>query len=163
MSSITYQFEYEVFDSIDNLMPADALLLQKAREVTADAYAPYSQFHVGAAASLVNGVILTGSNQENASSPAGICAERVLLSSISVLHPAIPVASMAISYNSRHTRVDHPITPCGICRQTLQEYEFRLQRPIRLVLSGTTGPVWVIQAASMLLPLSFTNQDLAGL
>lgn len=157
MSSITYQFEYDVFLSIDDLLPADANLLQKAREATAMAYAPYSQFHVGAAASLVNGVILTGSNQENAASPAGICAERVLLSTISALHPGIPIASMAVSFNSKLTSVDNPITPCGICRQSLQEYEARLKRPIRLILSGMTGPVWVIPAAGMLLPLSFNN------
>jgi cytidine deaminase len=161
MSSITYQFEYDVFHSIDELVPADANLLQKAREATIQAYAPYSQFHVGAAASLVNGLILTGSNQENASSPAGICAERVLLSAISALHPGIAVDSMAVSFNSELTRVDNPITPCGICRQTLQEYESRLNRPIRLLLSGKSGPVWVIPAAGMLLPLSFNNLNLA--
>lgn len=161
MSSIIYQFEYEVFLSIDDLVPSDAYLLHKAREATTQAYAPYSQFYVGAAASLVNGVILTGSNQENASSPAGICAERVLLSVISALHPGIPVASMAVSFNSELTNVDNPITPCGICRQTLQEYEDRLKWPIRLVLGGMTGPVWVIPAAGMLLPLSFNNLNLA--
>jgi cytidine deaminase len=93
-------FSYDVYDSIEELPAQDASLLKKAQEVTSNAYAPYSHFHVGAAAQLHNGQIVTGSNQENASYPVGICAERVLLSSASSQFPNVPINMIAISYTS---------------------------------------------------------------
>src|SRR5215831_778375 len=95
-----YRFEYEIYESIDELTEEDAWLLSEAREVTSHAYAPYSNFHVGAVAKLANGEILAGSNQENASFPVGLCAERVLLASVSSLYPRVPVETIAISYRS---------------------------------------------------------------
>ncbi|MBC6489407.1 cytidine deaminase [Flavihumibacter stibioxidans] len=162
MTRNKYEFEYEEYDSIDELTEEDAWLLNEAREVTVQAYAPYSNFHVGAVAKLTNGEILAGSNQENASFPVGLCAERVLLASISSLFPNIPVETIAISYRSSLVESDHPISPCGICRQSLQEYEDRMKHPIRLILGGMTGKVYIIPRASMLLPLSFTGGDLGG-
>jgi cytidine deaminase len=155
-----YNFEYKVFDSIDELDPEDAWLLREAQEVTQLAYAPYSNFHVGAVAKMSNGEIVAGSNQENASYPVGLCAERVLLSSVSSLYPKVPIQSIAISYWSEMASSDHPIAPCGICRQSLQEYESRLKSPIRLILGGMEGQVYIIPNATMLLPFSFTNDDL---
>jgi cytidine deaminase len=160
MSKVEYNFSYEVYDSIDQLTDEDAWLLQEARDVSQHAYAPYSNFQVGAVAKLVNGEIVAGSNQENASFPVGLCAERVLLASASSLYPKIPVESIAVSYRSALVESDHPITPCGICRQSLQEYEQRVQRPIRLILGGMEGKIFVIPRASMLLPLSFTSDDM---
>lgn len=155
-----YQFEYESYASIEDLKPEDARLLKEARASTRQAYAPYSKFHVAAVARLANGEILAGTNQENASFPAGICAERVLLSLVSSLYPAVAVDTMAISYNSTQVESDHPISPCGICRQSLLEYEGRVGHPVRLILGGMNGMVYIIPAASMLLPLSFSGQDL---
>src|SRR5436190_19277763 len=93
-----FEFSYLAYDSIDELTDKDSSLLKEAREVTDQAYAPYSKFRVGAAARLANGETVSGTNQENASYPVGICAERVLLSTISSLHPQTPIDSMAISY-----------------------------------------------------------------
>jgi cytidine deaminase len=160
MGKAEYNFSYEVYDSIEQLTEQDAWLLQEAREVSQNAYAPYSNFQVGAVAKLINGEIVAGSNQENASYPAGLCAERVLLSSVASLYPKIAVESIAISYRSTVVESDHPITPCGICRQSLQEYEERVKQPIRLILGGMEGKVIIIPKASMLLPLSFTGDDL---
>jgi cytidine deaminase len=152
--------QYEEYSS-DNELPAeDVLLLTKAREATVNAYAPYSQFHVGAAARLSNGQILTGTNQENASYPAGICAERVLLSTAASLFPGVPIQSVAISYWNERGPGDRPISPCGICRQSLKEFETRTQQPIRLILGGRTGPVYVIPDSGSLLPLAFAPDDL---
>ncbi|MFN7585754.1 MAG: cytidine deaminase family protein, partial [Bacteroidota bacterium] len=89
-------FEYEVYTSSDQLSKEDAFLLQQARSITAQSYAPYSKFHVGAAALLTNGEIITGTNQENASYPVAICAERVLLSALSSRFPGAAVTTMAI-------------------------------------------------------------------
>jgi cytidine deaminase len=155
-----FEFKYQVFESIDELSERDAILLKEAREVTKQAYAPYSKFHVGAAARLSNSEILTGTNQENASYPVGICAERTLLSTISSLYPGTSIDSMAVSYQSQAHSSDHPISPCGMCRQFLQEFEKRLG-PIRLILGGQQGKVFIIESASQLLPLAFSSDELS--
>ena len=154
-----FEFSYEVFNSVEELQDKDASLLKEARDVTKHAYAPYSKFHVGAAARLANGETLSGTNQENASYPVGICAERVLLSTISSLYPETPIDSMAVSYKSDSGKSDHPISPCGMCRQFLQEFEQRVG-PIRLILGGMEGKIFIIQSASQLLPLAFTSEEL---
>lgn len=160
MKEHTYQFTYEVYDSIQDLSAEDAWLLREAQEVTAHAYAPYSNFHVGAVAKLANGEIVAGTNQENASYPAGLCAERVLLSTASSMYPKVPIDTIAISYQSETAGSDHPVAPCGICRQSLQEFESRMKRPVRLILGGMEGKVYVVPQASQLLPFSFTQDDL---
>lgn len=155
-----FEFNYKVYDSIEELPEDQQVLLKKAREVTAQAYAPYSNFQVGAIAKLDNGETVTGSNQENASFPVGLCAERVLLASISSLFPRVAIDTIAVSYKGEGITSDHPISPCGMCRQALQETEFRVGHPIKLVLGGLEGPVYVIDSVSKLLPLAFTSEEL---
>ena len=159
MTKKKIEFDYEVFDDISQLAEEDAWLLNEARAVTEQAYAPYSNFHVGAVAILENGEIVAGTNQENASYPVGICAERVLLGSVATLHAHVPIKSLAISYNSEEVKSDHPISPCGMCRQYLQESEQRIGT-IRLILGGMSGKVYIISSASQLLPLAFTGEEL---
>ncbi len=110
------EFAYEVYKDIGELNEKDAWLLNEARVVTEQAYAPYSNFHVGAVAMLANGEVVAGTNQENASYPVGICAERVLLGTVATLYPQVEVRSIAISYNSDAVKSNHPISPCGMCR-----------------------------------------------
>lgn len=153
-------FEYEVLTSSQLLSSEDAFLLQQARDITQHSYAPYSQFHVGAAARLTNGEIITGTNQENASYPVAICAERVLLSALSSRFPGTAVTTMAISFQNHKGVSKHPITPCGMCRQALVEHQFHFGQVIRLILSGQVGEVYIIQDASSLLPLGFTAKDM---
>jgi cytidine deaminase len=160
MNEKKFEFSYEVYKDSSELNEKDAWLLGEARTVTEQAYAPYSNFHVGAVAILENGEIVAGTNQENASYPVGICAERVLLGSVATLHPKIPIKSIAISYNSEEVKSDHPISPCGMCRQALLEYESRTAKPIRLILSGQEGKVFIIQTAGNLLPFAFTSEEL---
>jgi cytidine deaminase len=164
MTSKQYQFSYQIYNSIEDLTPADAALLQQAREVAEKAYAPYSNFFVGAVAKLANGEVLTGTNQENASYPVTLCAERSLLATVAALHPNVPVETMAITYHNHNKNSDssHPISPCGMCRQSLVEYEGRVNQPIRLILGGFEGKVFVVEEANALLPLSFTSKDLLG-
>ena len=154
------EFSFEVYDNIDELTADDQQLLNTAREVTKKAYAPYSNFHVGAAAKLSNGKIITGSNQENASFPVGICAERVLLSAASSLYPDTSMETLAVSYQSNVVKRAHPISPCGMCRQALQEFELRGGKAIRLILGGMEGKIYVINSATQLLPLAFTSEEL---
>jgi cytidine deaminase len=147
--------QYEEYASESELAAEDALLLAKAREATVYAYAPYSRFRVGAAARLNNKEIITGTNQENASFPAGICAERTLLSAVASLYPHASIDSIAISYDNETGPSDQPISPCGICRQSLQEFVQRTGQDIRLILGGLNGPVYILPQASALMPLAF--------
>lgn len=155
-----FGFTYSVFSSIDELPETEKNLLKEARVATQKSYAPYSNFHVGAAARLEDGNILSGANQENAAFPIGMCAERVVLATAASSFPQVAVNTMAISYEGEGVPSDHPISPCGMCRQSLQEAESRTGRPIKLILGGMQGPVYVIESASQLLPLAFTSTEL---
>lgn len=159
MNTEEFRFNISVYDSIDELNQEDAFILSEARSATQFAYAPYSNFLVGAAAKLVNGETLTGTNQENASYPAGICAERVLLSCAASLHPGTGIETIAIAYNNLKGNSDRPVSPCGICRQSFAEFQQRTQTPMRVILSGMEGPVQVIENAAYLLPLVFGPDD----
>jgi cytidine deaminase len=160
MKKSSYQFEFEEFDTIDELTPSDQSLLLAAREVTKLAYAPYSEFLVGAAALLKNGEVVKGTNQENASYSVGICAERTLLASAAMLYPNIGIQTMAIAYHNLNGSSNEPVSPCGICRQSINEFEGRTKQPIRLILSGMEGKIMIIEKASMLLPMSFGSDNL---
>jgi cytidine deaminase len=160
MKEKKFEFNYEVYDEISELNKQDAELLVKARSVTKQAYAPYSQFFVGAAGRMKTGEIVVGTNQENASYPVGICAERVLLGNAATLYPQVSIDSIAVSFDSREVTPDHPISPCGMCRQALLEYETRTQAPIRLILSGQKGRIYVIKTVQSLLPFAFTGDEL---
>jgi cytidine deaminase len=160
MAKKEYRFDFVTYASDKELLEADAALVKKARVATSLAYAPYSNFRVAAVAKLLNGETVVSTNQENASYPVGICAERVLLSTVASLYPGIPIDTIAISYNNTNGASDKPISPCGICRQSLLEYEERMKHSIRLILSGKEGEVVIVEKVSQLLPLSFGGDDL---
>ena len=160
MDKKEYNFEFEHYDSVDELLKEDAWLLMEARANTKNAYAPYSNFNVAAVARLANGEIVIGTNQENASYPVGICAERSLLATAASLFPGIAIDTMAISYDNLNGESSKPISPCGMCRQSLNEYENRLKTPIRLILGGLDGKVFIIERSSQLLPFSFNATDM---
>lgn len=153
MKEIKHSVSYKELDTPDELPTDLAELLVQAKLSIASAYAPYSNFKVGAAVLLDNGTIVTGSNQENASSPAGLCAERVALSAASAMHPAREVVAIAISAKGSESTLLSPVAPCGICRQTLLEYEHRSNGNIRIVLQGEAGKIFLIESVKELLPL----------
>jgi len=155
-----YEFDYELLDHASLLSNADQALLKAAIKATETAYAPYSNFKVGAAALLSTGQIVLGSNQESASFPVGICAERTLLNSIGSQYPEATILSMAISYDPLNKPSVAPISPCGMCRQSLLDYENRYQAPIKIILAGKSGQVMVIPSASYLLPFGFDGSIL---
>lgn len=160
MTLSQHHFQFEEYATENELRPEDLDLLLRARDAAEKAYAPYSNFKVGAAARLVNNEFFTGSNQENASYPAGTCAERSLMATTAQAFPHVGINTMAISYNNANGNSSEPISPCGICRQVLAEYEYRFKHPIRLILAGLTGKVFIMPSASFLLPLSFTADSL---
>jgi cytidine deaminase len=150
----------EELENESMLGEADQQLVREAKKNTEFAYAPYSGFKVAAVARLKNGAIVSGTNQENASYPVGICAERTLLSAISSLYPNEKIDTIAITYHNTNGDSSQPVAPCGICRQTLLEYELRTNNPIRLLLAGNEGKIIIVEKASSLLPLGFSSDDM---
>lgn len=160
MKKIKSTFTYTQFVSEAELSPEQASLLSEAHRFAKRAYAPYSRFKVGAAARLKSGLILGGANQENASFPVCICAEQTVLSNFGVNHAEDVITSIAITAISSSHLLNHPVSPCGACRQSLLEYENRQRSPIEIILQGESGPVYVIEGIKELLPLSFDGGDL---
>ncbi len=137
-------------------VPVDILqLIAKAEEAANRAYAPYSNFHVGAAILLNNGQIVTGANQENAVFPAGLCAERTAAFSASAHYPEVPFSRIAITAINPVEILREPVSPCGSCRQVLFEYENKFNQPIEVILSGQEGPIYHFSRVADLLPYSF--------
>ncbi len=160
MKQITHTFEYQVFDALRDLSPEDFALLEKAKASLASSYAPYSHYHVGAAVRLENGEVVCGSNQENMSFPAGLCAERVAVYAAAAQYPGITIEALAITASAEAFPVKEPVSPCGICRQAIVEYEIKFQKKIRLILGGESGSVYVIEGMQTLLPLTFIEKCL---
>lgn len=155
----TIEIKYTECDSIDELTISDAILVRKAREASKNGWAPYSNFHVGAAIILENGEIITGNNQENAAYPSGLCAERVTLFSANANYPDSPIVAMAISAFNKNGLTLQSIKPCGACRQSILESETRFGTPIRLILDGSEA-IMVVDGIGNLLPLSFGKESL---
>jgi cytidine deaminase len=137
------------------LNDADSELLKQAEEAAKNAYAPYSQFYVGAALRLASSEIIIGTNQENVAYPSGLCAERVAIFSASTNHPNERVESMAITVNTTRSAIIEPLSPCGACRQVIMEYQNKQQSPIRLILGSQSDKVWIFENAAALLPFGF--------
>lgn len=134
--------------------------MQKAIAARNNAYAPYSNFKVGAALLLDNNEIVIGSNQENAAYPSGLCAERVAVFQAGTLYPNSKILIMAITAGSEKNVTSSPIPPCGACRQSIAEYEFKQDTPIQIYFMGETGEIYCSSSISNLLPLSFDKNYL---
>jgi len=147
------------FGQLEELVKEDQELIGFAIEATDNSYAKYSNFKVGAAIRLGNGMIIKGANQENASFPAGLCAERTAIFAAQAQYPDMPVTTLAVAARNSSGFLGKPVTPCGICRQVIQEIESRYRVPVRILLYGTEG-VYVINGIEKLLPLSFIGDEL---
>lgn len=143
----------------DELSDQDKQLIDKAKEMTQHSYAPYSKFRVGAAALLANGAIVTGSNQENAAYPSGLCAERTTLFYANSQYPDQAVLTLAVAARTEQDFIDNPIPPCGACRQVILETETRYKHPVRILLYGKKE-IYLIKGIRDLLPLSFDGSDM---
>ena len=154
---ITSIFEYddilECSESVQNLMKQAIIAREKA-------YAPYSRFHVGAAILLENGKIVIGSNQENASYPSGLCAERTAIFYAGAKYPNQSIKCIAITASSIDKENNQPVPPCGSCRQAIAEYEQKQKSPIAIYFMGKSGKVRMVQSLLSLLPLAFSDEYL---
>ena len=149
---------YVVYDNFDELEPQDAELLRKAHEATRSSYAPYSKFHVGAAARMANGEIVTGCNVENAAYPSGLCAERVALFAAQAKYPNMPISALAVVAYSESKVIAEPVAPCGACRQVMVEVEHLSKRPLRVFCQGETGPIMAFDGIESLMPFVFQER-----
>ena len=148
------------YDDVSEMSENDRHLVEEAKQSMSAAYAPYSHFHVGAAVLLENGKIIKGNNQENASYPVGLCAERVAIFSAGANNPGIAVIAIAVIARSDHFYVDRPVPPCGACRQAISEYEHRFGKKIRMIMAGESGKVLMSESIENLLPYQFNADDL---
>lgn len=160
MKEIKIDTQLTIFDSIEELSNEIMELMKRAVEARKNAYAPYSKFNVGAALLLDNGEVVIGSNQENAAYPSGLCAERVAVFHAGAVYPNAKVLKIAITAGSTLSTTAKPIPPCGSCRQSLFEYEFKQTTPIEIYFMGETGEVYKSNSIQNLLPLSFDKNFL---
>ena len=160
MEKIELKTSATLFNNVSELAQEDKLLMDKAIEARAKAYAPYSKFSVGAAFLLENDVIVLGNNQENAAYPSGMCAERVGVWKVGSEFPGVKIKKLAITAASENLTVDKPVGPCGACRQTLSEYEINQKEPIEILFMGEIGKVVKTTSLLSLLPFSFDSSYL---
>ncbi|UUC46909.1 cytidine deaminase [Flavobacterium cerinum] len=160
MKKIDVTTTFLVYDSEKELPEDVKPLMEQAVEIRKKAYAPYSRFKVGAAILLDNGKVVVGSNQENAAYPSGLCAERVAIFQAGALYPDAQIVKIAISATSEDKPVESPIPPCGACRQSIAEYEFKQEKPIELYFMGEIGEVYKSESLQNILPFHFDKKFL---
>ncbi|MBF4467111.1 cytidine deaminase [Flavobacterium sp. LC2016-12] len=160
MKEISVTSSFEVYDNLKELSTEIQDLMNQAVEIRKKAYAPYSQFRVGAALLLDNGKIVLGSNQENAAYPSGLCAERVAIFHAGSVYPEAKILKMAITAASDTNQTKAPIPPCGSCRQSIAEYEIKQDTPIEIYFMGEIGEVYKSASLKNLLPFMFDKKFL---
>lgn len=152
----THSISYKLLDFDD--LGNDKELIERAKAAAKDAYAPYSNFQVGAAIQLSNGEVVIGSNQENAAFPSGLCAERVALFAASANFPNISFLTIAIYATS--TDLEDILSPCGACRQVIHEYETKQNQVIKILISNSSDKVVQFEDSESLLPFAFKLKGL---
>lgn len=160
MKEIKIETTLQVFDDLSELPKEVENLMRKAKKAREKAYAPYSKFYVGVAIRLDNQEIITGSNQENASYPSGLCAERTAIYYAGAKYPENKMLTMAIIAGSKTNKTSSPIPPCGACRQAIAEYEVKQNSPIEIYFMGETGKIAKSDSLANLLPLVFDKSAL---
>lgn len=152
--------DFEITENLDDLDAESKYLVHKAKDAAHHAYAPYSKFFVGAAALLDDGTLITGSNQENAAYPSGMCAERVVLYAAAAMHPGRSVNKLAVVAKKKSGKELWPATSCGSCRQVLLEFESKQNKPIQIIMLNAEHHWVKASSAQSLLPFGFTKENL---
>lgn len=151
---------FEAIESYDQLDDTEKLLFNKAKEIRDIAYAPYSNFTVGCAILLENGEIVTGSNQENAAYPSGLCAERTAIFYTGANFPNVKITKLFVIGAPREALSSVPIPPCGACRQSILEYEAKQLDVIEVYFASIDGVIYKTKSVRDLLPFSFDSSYL---
>ncbi len=155
MKEIKICSDFKIFDSLDELSDQTKHLFEEASIVRESAYSNYSRFSVGAALLLENGKILSGSNQENASYPLGLCAERTVLFYANSKFPNVKIKEIVIIAGSVDKINEKPVAPCGACRQVISEFQTNQNSDIALYFRGEKGKIIYTESINNLLPYKF--------
>ena len=150
------EIKYREYASVAEMDPQDQTLVAAARQAQKSSYAPYSHFNVGAAVLLADGTVVSGSNQENAATPSGLCAERTAMFAAGAQSPGVPMVCLAIVGGPDYTVCDDPATPCGACRQVMAEYQKVGGRPMSVILVGGKT-IWKFDRIDDILPFIFDS------
>ena len=149
------------YTSPEQLTDNERALVHEAEKAAQHAYAPYSNFKVGAAVLLENNQIIQGNNQENAAYPSGLCAERIAVFYANSKFPETPIQTLAITAFRDSELVDLPISPCGSCLQVLLETQRRYNTPIEIILYGKQK-IYKANNVDQFLPMNFDLGSLKG-
>lgn len=147
--------EWEAYPSEIDLTLKDQKVLALAKKHLQYSYSPYSNFKVGTGLFLDNGELIGGSNQENASYPLCLCAERVALAAAASMYPSISIDTLAVTIQHAEKMIGEPAMPCGACRQVICEVEQKQQKAIRIITQGMKGEVYIFESGLSILPLAF--------
>ncbi len=150
------EINYKEYSSLEELDAKDRMLIEAARQAQKSSYAPYSHFNVGAAVLLEDGTVVKGSNQENAASPSGLCAERTAMFAAGATYPGVAMVSMAIAGGPDFGLCESPATPCGACRQVMAEYQKIGRKPMSIILTGK-DKIWKFEKVDDMLPFIFDS------
>lgn len=160
MKEVKIETTLKVYNDLSELPQEVQDLMNTAFDARNNAYAPYSKFNVGAAILLDNDKVVIGNNQENASYPSGLCAERTAIYYAGAKYPNAKILKMVLTAASQKQVTDKPIPPCGACRQAIAEYEIKQDQPIEIYFMGEKGKVVKSDSLANLLPLLFDNSVL---
>ncbi len=155
MEQLQFNIPYKKYSSFETLPVSFQVLWSKALEARKHSHSPYSHFTVGAAIELENGEFITGTNQENAAFPAGLCAERVAMYRAGIQAPNQKFTRIAICASKEGEDIMQSAPPCGGCRQVMLEFEKRHQQSFELLFTDANGDFIVINSPSDLFPFSF--------
>ena len=150
------------FEKLEELTASDQKLILKARDAAGKAYAPYSHYLVGSALRLADGTVVTGNNQENASSPLGTCAERSALFWANANFPGLAVNTIVVTAIDKNGEAARNVSPCGACRQVMLETQHRFNHPMRVILDSR-DKIEILDNVESLLPLSFNGNSLKSI
>ena len=160
MEARSFEVHYQAYASPDALSDLDQKLLQAAVNALDGSWSPYSNFKVGAAVRMNNGAIILGSNQENAAYPMCLCAERTALAAAASQFSNQKIESIAITVKNPKQIIQNPAMPCGACRQVICENEDKHQQPIRVILRGEVGEIFIFKTGRDILPFAFSGKYL---
>lgn len=161
MNKLNISIAYESYDQLEDLNAVDQSLCLQAKEALKTSYSPYSNFKVATAVRLNDGVVVSGSNQENLAYPSGLCAERVALFTIGATYPDAIIESMAITAHTDNFKIEQPITCCGACLQVMAEFERKQHKEIEVIFYCLDGKVLKVKGIRSLLPFVFVEDRLA--
>lgn len=153
-----FTFTYHHYNSWSELSESQQKTVRAAEEASKNAYAPYSNFSVGAALLLENGELVLGSNQENKAFPSGLCAERVALFSYGASNKTTAIKSLAVVSDGNMLDPEDIFSPCGSCRQVMAEYSNRQEKAFEIILKGQDGSFQVFEGIHHLLPFIFGSK-----